>query len=275
MINHLLMRDNHTYGPDKLFLPSISQTHVSLLEVDYNIHKSNSTYFADLDVSRSHLVSHLMARGIRALLNNATTRLVLDPADPSRVARGKFGVMLGAVHCSFKREIRPFQRYELWTRILSWDRKWLYMVTHFVEAGTVRPRSWAAGSFGPTRKTATKPEDWEKKVFATAVSKYVYKIGRLTIHPAVIIDASGLLPERPDGWVSAGSSGVATPAEPVVGNTDAAAKAEVEETGWDWKRTEAERLKGWEYAQHFAALDGLSSKFDAGEDGALARWTLG
>ncbi|KAL7622852.1 hypothetical protein AAE478_006531 [Parahypoxylon ruwenzoriense] len=276
MISHFALRPFSTYTPDKLFHPVITPSHVSLLEVDYNIHKSNSTYFADLDVSRSHLVSHLFARGCRAIAHNATTKLVMDPSDPSRPAKGRFGVMLGAVHCSFKKELQPYQHYEMWSRVLSWDRKWLYIVTHFVEKGAVQPRSWDAGRFGATRKGEGKPEDWEKKIHATAVSKYVFKVGRLTVHPAVLIEASGLLPERPGGWLVA-ESGTAPSAEPITPITgDAIPEADTmpEDAGWGWERTEEIRQKGHEFAAHFAALDGLQSQFDGGENGALGRFGL-
>ncbi|KAK9414514.1 putative Capsule polysaccharide biosynthesis protein [Seiridium unicorne] len=275
MIGHLFVREFHAHGPEVLFHPVISETHVTLLEVDYNIHKSNSTYFADLDVSRSHLASHLFARGIRLLGNNAESKLVMNPSDPTKVAKGRFGVSLGAVFCSFKREIKPYQKYELWTRVLSWDRKWLYLVTHFVEAGAVKPKSWDAASFGVTRDAEGKPEEWQKKIFATAVSKYVWKMGRLTVHPAIVMEASGLLPARPEGWVSTESSGMVTPSEPVTGNTDGEAKEHDAETGWDWRRIEDERLKGLEFAQHFAELDGLAGEFDGGENGALGKFALG
>ncbi|KAK3934349.1 putative thioesterase atnL [Diplogelasinospora grovesii] len=274
LASHLVLREHHTHSPDKLFHYSICQSHVTLFDIDYNLHKSNSTYFADLDISRAHLAGHLLARGVKALSENAKTKLVSDPRDPTQAAKGGVFVMLGAVHSSFKREIKPYQPYEIWTRVLSWDRKWFYMLSYFVEKGAVKPRSWDAASFGPTRKTESKSEDWEKKVFATAVSKYVFKIGRLSVHPAIVIGASGLLPERPGGWVAT-DSGMATPAEPMVGNTDAEAKDETQGTEWDWRRTEAERLRGLVYAKHFATPDELASQFDGGEDGALGRWSLG
>src|ERR1700712_999967 len=169
MISHILVRKPHTHSPDKLFHPVITQTHVSLLEVDYNIHKSNSTYFADLDISRSHLASHLFARAVHTLNKNDEVKLVMDPSNPDRPAKGKFGVSLGAVQCSFKRELKPYQRYEMWTRVLSWDKKWLYLVTHFVEKGAVKPRSWDTASCGITRATEGKKGDWQDKIFATAV----------------------------------------------------------------------------------------------------------
>ncbi|KAI0009943.1 capsule polysaccharide biosynthesis protein [Xylariaceae sp. FL0662B] len=275
MISHIFIRRLHTHTPDKLFHPAISESRVSLLEVDYNLHKSNSTYFADLDVSRSHLVSHLLARAFHVAANNAETKLVMDPSEPSRPAKGSFGVMLGAVQCSFKREIQPYQGYEMWSRILSWDRKWLYIITHFVEKGAVKPRSWDAGSFGATRTAEGEPQDWEKKIYTTAVSKYVFKLGRLTVHPAILLEASGLLPERPGGWVTV-ENGMAKPSHTVTGGAVADAHTDdAESSKWDWRRTEAQRQKGYEFAEHFAALDELHSQFDGGEDGALGRFALG
>ncbi|KAI2467431.1 capsule polysaccharide biosynthesis protein [Annulohypoxylon bovei var. microspora] len=273
MTSHFALRGLHSHGPDKLFHPVITPSHVTLLEVDYNFHKSNSTYFADLDVSRSHLVSHLFARGCAAVANNATTKLVMNPSDPSKPAKGRFAVMLGAVHCSFKKELQPYQKYEMWSYICSWDRKWLYIVTHFVEKGAVKPRSWDASNFGPTRKDEGKVEDWEKKIHATAISKYVFKVGRLTVHPAVLIEASGLLPERPGGWVTI-ENGMAPPSHVVTGGAAPESEFDPESADWDWKRTEELRLKGHEFAEHFAALDGLQGHFDGGEDGALGIFGL-
>ncbi|KXJ87769.1 capsule polysaccharide biosynthesis protein [Microdochium bolleyi] len=295
MIQHFLLKRPHAHTPDKLFHPVVSSTHTSLMEVDYNIHKSNSTYFADLDVSRTHLVAHLLARGCHLAANNVRFKLVLDPSsssDPAtqKPARGKFGVMLGAVSCSFKREIKPFVKYEMWSRVLAWDRKWMYIITHFVEKGFAKPGK-------------PLPEGWEKKVHATAISKYVFKIGRLTVHPAVLIGASGLLPERPGGWVSTaaeesgtasasstgggtttpevlangaaeateGTQGEAKPAEPVAD----AAEVSGSSGEWDWRRTEAELQKGLQYARQFAALDDLHGDFRGGEEGMLGRFSLG
>ncbi|KAI1394376.1 capsule polysaccharide biosynthesis protein [Hypoxylon trugodes] len=268
MISHFGFRRLHKHTPDKLFHPIVTPSHVSLLEVDYNIHKSNSTYFADLDVSRSHLVCHLFARGCEALSKNASTHLVMDPSNPSKPAKGRFGVMLGAVHCSFKKELQPYQKYDMWSRVLSWDRKWLYIITHFVERGAIKPDSWDASSFNEG-----KPQGWEKKIHATAISKYVFKIGRLTVHPAVLIEASGMLPERPGGWVAV-EDGMAPPSHTITGGPIPEAKSEAESSDWDWKQMEEMRQKGHEFAAHFAALDGLHSQFDAGKSGPLAKFGI-
>ncbi|KAK8115451.1 hypothetical protein PG984_011953 [Apiospora sp. TS-2023a] len=258
MIMHLFIRDYHTHTPDKLFHPVICSSHTSLGEIDYRWHKSNSTYLSDFDVARSHLMSHLIARSGHLAARNRTSRLVMDPSNPSKPARGGFGIGIGAVHCAFKREIKPYQRYEMWSRVLTWDRKWLYIVTHFVEKGAVLPRS--------TRTNPGTSEAWEKKVFATAMTAYVFKLGRLTIHPAVMLGASGLLPDRPGGWTSEDASGGgASESSPAKGGT----------IEWTWERTEAERQRGFEYARHFAAMNNLHGWFDGGEDGALGRFSLG
>ncbi|KAL2021833.1 hypothetical protein VTK56DRAFT_6607 [Thermocarpiscus australiensis] len=261
--------------PRALFHYSITSSRTSLLETDYNIHKSNSTYFADLDVSRSHLVTHLLGPGMPIIAQNAKHQRVRDKE--GNVVKGSFGIGLGAVFCSFRREIGPLQGYEMWSRILAWDRKWLYILTHFVPKGKVRPTGWDGRRMGPTRSRVQRAaaddggsgapvEDWTTYVVATAVSKYVFKLGRFTVHPALVIEASGLLPERPGlGWTG-GETGTGTPED--LGELD-------EEGEWDWKRVEFERRKGMEYAEHFAALDGANSLFDGGEDGAIGKFPLG
>ncbi len=44
---------------------------------------------------------------------------------------------------------------------------------------------------------------------------------------------------------------------------------------WDWRRVELERRKGMQFAQHFAALDGMHALFDGGAKGALGRFSPG
>ncbi|KAK7744559.1 hypothetical protein SLS53_003444 [Cytospora paraplurivora] len=263
--------------PQMLFHYAISSTYTSLLETDYNLHKSNSTYFADLDVSRSHCISHLLRDGMRAIADNANTKVVVT--QDGKVARGGMGIGLGGVFCSFRREVAPFQGYETWTRILAWDRKWVYILTHFVVKDKVRPTSWDSGSrrwFGPLRRrTATTAEaregegqDFQKYVIATAVSKYVFKVGRFTVNPSILMEQSGLLPERPGGWRS-GPNEVGDEAQDV-GDADLGAEGD-----WDWARMEWQRREGMKFAEKFAALDGINGLFDGGEDGALGRFYPG
>ncbi|KAL2758292.1 hypothetical protein ACRALDRAFT_1074948 [Sodiomyces alcalophilus JCM 7366] len=287
IIYHCFIRKSPKLGPRALFRPMIAETHAPLTEIDYNIHKSNSTYFSDLDIARTHLVTHLLRPGLRRLTHNTQSGLVLDE-QTGKPRTGRMGIMLGAVHCSFRREITGYRGYEMWTRILSWDRKWLYMVTHFVPSGVARPTEYLDVKFGalrtrkgtgkdgsatPATATATAdPAAWEKKIHATAVSKYVFKLGRFTVNPSYILEASELLPARPGGWRS-GPNGV--------GDEDVDLADVVDDGTWDWKMVEKRRRAGMEFAQQFANLDALGAWFDGGDGGdggdgsALGRFGLG
>lgn len=218
--------------------------------------------------------------------------------------------MLGGVHCSFKREIKPYQSYEMWTRLLCWDRKWIYVVTHFVKKGTVRPKAYVLSDgswFGGKSYTFKGDEDSvegaaaavddidEKAIFASAISKYVIKLGRLTIHPEITLAAAGYLPEdKPSGWatmattpsqtsgstsVTAQDSGVSTPVI-VPGESDALDPAAAEEATKDeekskpaWKKIVEENERGLEIARHFGALDELHSTFTGSKKAALGRFS--
>lgn len=116
-----------------------------------------------------------------------------------------FGLALGAVSCSFKRELKPYESYELWTRVLSWDEKWIYIVTHFVRKGAVLPRKYTlypqqnSGNEDMKRRGSTFSDDSidsNEAVVATALSKCVFKQGRRTISPAFMLKKSGLLPTK-------------------------------------------------------------------------------
>lgn len=111
------------------------------------------------------------------------------------------GVMLGSVNCQFRREIKPYQAYEIWTRVLAWDEKWVYFVSHFVRVGAVkRNRSFTLQKRREsTRRGSTKADDLSKAVLATAVSKNVLKLGRATVRPEDVWKAAGLLPQGKEG----------------------------------------------------------------------------
>lgn len=268
IIYHNTLRKSPPQTPRHLFKPIINTSRATLLEIDYNLHKSNSTFFTDLDCARSHLVSYLCRHGLKKLAVNQQTALVPDPVT-GRPARGPLGIMLGSVACSFKREIAPFAAYELWTSIIAWDRKWLYVVTHFVPKGVARPTHWLDSRCVTLETRASGDDtDWSSKLHASAVSKYVFKIGRLTVHPAVVLGASGLLPQRPGGWTG-GEHQLGTAD---VGEVDFSVEGDEH---WDWRRVEAQRRKGMELAGHFQALDGSHDLFDGGAGGALGKFAPG
>lgn len=95
------------------------------------MHKSKSTYFTDLDMSRG----------------NISLVLFREPINPFSGPK-QFIMILGGAQCVWRKEIARYEKYELWTRVLSWDEKWIYLVTHFVKADVFVPGEYA---MQPTR----------------------------------------------------------------------------------------------------------------------------
>ena len=130
-----------------------------------DLHKSNATYFSDLDHSRVALIVSLLSPGYASL----------DAQLAKEGHKGLLGIVLGSVHVSFYKEIKPYERYEVRSRVLCWDEKWLLIVTWFVR---------------PTRGKGR-----EETILASALSKYVVKKGRFTVKPERCLRYAGLLSE--------------------------------------------------------------------------------
>jgi Thioesterase-like superfamily len=106
-------------------------SHAPIGELDHGMHKSNSTYLTNLDIASSHHHYCPFREGVNKYSSGTERK------------NGTFFPALEAVTISFKREINPYKKYEIWTRVLPWDKKWVYMVSHFVEAGKVKPHSFS------------------------------------------------------------------------------------------------------------------------------------
>jgi hypothetical protein len=216
-------------------------------------------------VSRTHLVAALLRKGILAANKRGKD-----------AEGGRAVIAFGGVTCHFKREIPPFRKYEIWTRLLSWDRKWIYLVSHFVEAGTIKPRKytlqpWKKGRNVDESQSESEPayrERLQKAVFASSISKYVAKRGRVTIPADTVLEHSGMLPPRPP--ITASHTSVNGTAAPPKAFEETILPAI--ETEWTWEKIEAERLRGLRLAEMFAGLDDLHNEFDGGEHGALGEF---
>ncbi|KAJ5187975.1 hypothetical protein N7491_004297 [Penicillium cf. griseofulvum] len=259
-----------------IFVPCMITSRTPLLETDYNLHKSNSTYFTDLDVSRTALVSRIYSPGVGNVSKELDQEFLVASKKEGKPAprRKPVLIVLGSVYCTFKREIKPFELYEMHSKVLSWDAKWLYVLTCFMR---------------PARRSGD-----EKVILAVGVSKYVVKKGRLTVPPERILRASGFLPTPPpeseakttlaDVDSSAEASGVDTPGIgegiTATGGIDGSLVREVlkmnddhipgqevldkqqkENTDswnveeWTWERIEQERLRGLEIVNGYTNMD--------------------
>ncbi|MCJ1247420.1 hypothetical protein MMC30_004634 [Trapelia coarctata] len=279
LFRHQFFSRSRPHGPSSLFQPVICTSRSPLLECDYNLHKSNSTYFSDLDVARSQLISCLFTKYFDTL--SATSK--------EDRQKGSFSFALGTVTCQFKREIMPYQKYEMWTRVLSWDRKWLYLVTHIVAARKVKPRSYTLQPWkkGAGNISVQKPGDGiepNPAILATSIARYVFKRGRVTIPVDTTLTAAGLLPPKPDGISMAQTStleakSTSTSTERSAAGNDATKtakevplKPEPGSDTWDWRRIDEERLRGWRIAQLVAGLDSAQEVFTGDSQPAIGQY---
>lgn len=108
-----------TSSSPTIFRPTVYSTSVPLGEIDFSFHKSNSTYLTDLDVARGYHVYTVFRQSFFAWTTKYGAKKRVFP-------------VLGGATCVWKKEIKPLEKVDVWTRVLGWDEKWFYMVSHFV-----------------------------------------------------------------------------------------------------------------------------------------------
>ncbi|KAL6720084.1 hypothetical protein ACLMJK_002005 [Lecanora helva] len=271
-------------GPAALFQPMITSSRSGTYECDYNFHKSNSTYFSDFDVGRLELLVSLCTHGIEK------TRQELAKEGPE-----SFAVMLGAVSCNFRREIKPFQGFEIWTRMLTWDHKWFYVIGHFVKKGAVRPKSYTLQPWKNRAQEESNGPVWEKAgphpaIFASGIAKYVCKKGRRTIPPERVLQASGLLPPKPADHETPPISMTPNPEGDSINAAAASLGAQLtpdnpgevlaasltasgfDNDEWTWERVEKERQRGMKFAELYNSMEMLHEEFTGDERPVLGRY---
>ncbi|KAH3982390.1 hypothetical protein HBH70_019670 [Parastagonospora nodorum] len=253
--------------PHALFQPIVTSTRTPLLETDYNMHKSNSTYFSDMDISRTHLFTAIIRNGIKKNSRLYGAKKSAVPAGATEGTRGRHLIALGGISCLFKREILPYTKYEMWTRVLCWDRKWFYLVTHLVKPGVGKPKTWTLQPWRKVKGSEVEREKLMGAVYATAIAKYVIKRGRITVPPEQALVDADMVPVKPEGWVYHGETAVNGN-----GSTEDMLPQQVSADEWNWDVIEKERLRGLEVAQKFADMDGMHEYFDGGKDGALGEY---
>lgn len=274
-----------------LFMPHVMTTTAPLLEIDHNLHKSNSCYFADLDESRTALMVRLLSP------------TNFSPAELDREGyTGRFSIVLGSVHASFLREIKPYSVYRVRSRVLGWDQKWILIGSFFVRATTAVDHERARREQGrrKMREKSQKEEEEDKEngetLLAVCLSKYVVKKGRFTVPPERCWRSAGWLPDKPSGAPSTAAQSDSNTPRLEETETDHAngQKSEMtEETlrrraqetlaraadrleqkaenrsgavvdddclraanAWSWEDLEAERVRGLKIAESWLRLDG-------------------
>ncbi|EAU31775.1 predicted protein [Aspergillus terreus NIH2624] len=183
-----------------------------IMELDFNMHKSNSTYFSDLDVSRTALMSSLVVKGAA----------LLERRLEAQGKKGFLGFILGSVYTTFKREIPAYMKYEVKSHVASFDNKWIYIITYFLRPG---------------KKGSDNEEVLKKRLLAVSISRYVLKKGRYTVPPKDAFEAAGYTPIL----ATADTNGHATGAENGHANGDAVSRKEaVNGDSDEWERLKKE-----------------------------------
>ena len=196
-----------------LFAPLTISTRTPFLEIDHNLHKSNSTYFSDLDESRTALMVHFLS----------STKFSPQELDKEGF-KGPFAVILGAVHASFLKEIKPYEKYSVRSRVVGWDGKWILIGSVFVRTKTKKDRIKEQKDIRRKAELLGKSEDEIRKelgedhtdeiLLASCLSKYVVKKGRYTVPPERCFKSAGWLPEKPAGQASPPAGVLDTSAAP-------------------------------------------------------------
>ncbi|OAL02656.1 hypothetical protein IQ06DRAFT_315046 [Phaeosphaeriaceae sp. SRC1lsM3a] len=240
LARHFLLRRarltvrSEQHGGEALFAPVVTSSYTPLLDIDYNLHKSNSTFFNDLDDNRTELLLALFK----------------DVVKPQK--HGEGGIKpkmfnLGGTSCIFKKAIAPFSKYEISSRVLCWDQKWIYVVSHFTKPGSNNLRQSILGASKQSAAMKHQPnEDQTDRIYATAITKYVFKQGRKTCTPESVMQECGLLPPPP---TTEGVNGLQT-----------GIRREPSDH-WTWEQVQDECDKHLKVAQNFAALDQLHETF--------------
>ncbi|KAF3390038.1 Uncharacterized protein DPV78_011831 [Talaromyces pinophilus] len=212
------------------------------IECDYNMHKSNSTFFSDLDINRTELLFTLF-------------KDVLRP--PGRNDRPLI-VALGGTSCVFKREIKPFERFEIWSRISTWDQKWIYVISYFMKKG--HGNRLLSQQSEATTDSKSPSSDANTAILATCMARYVFKRGRKTVPPQEVFQTLDLCPSQED-------------------KTSAEVSSTSSETDikpyhlWTYDQFEQHRLRALDLVAPFSGEENLPCCFSDGPYGVLGQYT--
>ncbi|MBU0800539.1 MAG: thioesterase family protein [Alphaproteobacteria bacterium] len=111
-------------------------------DLDFNGHMNNGRYLTLMDLGRLHLV-----------MRTGLMRMVITQ---------KLAPTLAAVQMRYRMQMLPFQPFDLESRVLCWDDKWIYMEQRFLyvkgpKAGAVAAIGLVKGAFYDRRIKTTLP----------------------------------------------------------------------------------------------------------------------
>jgi acyl-CoA thioesterase FadM len=123
----------------RVFISSLLRSPIGLLEsstlrfrvlptdLDINLHMTNARYLSFMDLGRTDLLLRSGMLGV--------------------VGRERWKPVVGNIDIRFRRPLKPFQAFELHTRLLCWDEKWLYLEQYMESATGVHAIATVRGLF--------------------------------------------------------------------------------------------------------------------------------
>ncbi|WP_417782111.1 thioesterase family protein [Terasakiella pusilla] len=100
---------------ENLLKPFVMTMRVWPMDLDFNLHKNNGRYLTTMDIGRMDLA-------FRAGLHKPMFKYKWMP-------------LLGSSTIRYFKSLRPFQKFNLETRIVGWDDKWVFMEQKFISKG--------------------------------------------------------------------------------------------------------------------------------------------
>ncbi|MDB5864873.1 MAG: thioesterase [Betaproteobacteria bacterium] len=94
-------------------------------DCDVNLHMNNGRYLSFMDLGRVHLVAQI---GLLRL-----------------VVKNRWKPVLAAAEINFIRSLAPLQKFELVTRVITWDEKYVYMEQLFESRGELCAHAFVKG----------------------------------------------------------------------------------------------------------------------------------
>ncbi|KAF7313938.1 hypothetical protein HMN09_00552100 [Mycena chlorophos] len=256
---------------------------VDIHEGDLFMHMSNSSYAAVLDRTRMHLATMVFP-----------TLLRIGGMAP-----------LAAMHYHFIREIPTLSHYQVRATIVAWDQKWFYAVFRFVRPASGKdqgkgkkimpdPSPIAAtplpaptngvnhsnGSADPddimkaiAARAVHEPEPDGATLYTVVVNQFCFKVGRISVPPAVVFACNGLYtPADPE---SAPAKGPAPPWWETVREINRSNAKIRKFFSGGWREMPPEQ-RFWEQAFgpgeeiRQARLEAFTGQYDAPQKGGLA-----
>jgi acyl-CoA thioesterase FadM len=96
-------------------------------DCDMNFHMNNGRYLTLMDLGRTHLVAQTGLLGI--------------------LFKRRWAPVLAAAEINFIRALPPLARFELVSRVVTWDEKYFYMEQRFERAGVLHAVAFVRGVF--------------------------------------------------------------------------------------------------------------------------------